>query len=81
MADSDRLTLRQAREQGRLREFVEQAACDDGDIPPDAGKKFDLVLRAAVKRDGADDQTSRSRDAGSLNSKRTRRGKPAVSRR
>lgn len=81
MADDDRLTLRQAREQGRLREFIAQAERDHADAAPASADKFDSVLGAAVKRAGADDRTSRSPARDGSSGKRTRRGTSGASRR
>jgi hypothetical protein len=69
MADGDRLTLRQAREQGRIREFAEQAERDRKDATPISADEFDTVLRSAVKFGKSARRTSDSRARGGSSDK------------
>jgi len=80
MADGDRLTLKQAREQGRLPEFAAQAERDHMDLHPISTGQFDAVLGRIVKSAPAANRTSRSRTGDGSSGSRTRRGKAAASR-
>jgi hypothetical protein len=74
MADGDRLTLRQAREQGRIREFADQAERDHKDVEPISADRFDAVLRRIVKAAPAKRRTSGSPSRDGSSGSRTRRG-------
>jgi len=72
MADGDRLTLRQAREQGRIPEFAAQAERDLKDAAPVSAECFNAIIEAAVKAPRSKDRTSHSRRAGNSTGKQTR---------
>lgn len=71
MAD-DRLTLKQAREQGRIPEFAAQVERDLEDAAPVATEFFDAAIRAAVKAPRSKGRTSRSRRVDGSTGTRTR---------
>ena len=71
---SDRLSLRQAREQGRLNEFAAQAEREHKAAKPISRERFDAILGAAVKSEKAKRRTSGSRARGGSNDTRTQRG-------
>ena len=66
MTDGDRLTLRQAREQGRVDEFVAQAEQDHREAEPISPVILHAVLGAIIKAAPAKHRTSRSRTRGDL---------------
>ena len=68
---ADRLTLRQALEEDRLSDFVDQA--EKRDHEDNAVERFDHIVHvAAPKPAKSAGQTSRSRTGGGSNGKRTR---------
>jgi hypothetical protein len=79
MADGARLTLRQAREQGRLSEFAAQAERDLKDAVPITAEQFDAALGRMLKPATAANRTSRFRTGDGSPGKRTRRGTSASS--
>lgn len=78
MADPDRLTLRQALDEDRLSEFIDQQSPRELDLA--ARAKFKAVLRAAVKPETVAHQTSGSQTADGSTDSKTPRGKAAASR-
>lgn len=72
MADGDRLTLRQAREQGRIDEFAAQAERERAEAVPITAKTFDAVLGRIVKASPARRRTSGSQGRDGLSGRRTR---------
>ena len=73
MANGDRLTLRQAREAGRLIEFVAQAEREQKkNRKPVSLDEYDAILRVAVKSEKAKRRTSGSRARGGSSGKRLR---------
>lgn len=77
---TDRLTLREAREQGRLSDFAEQADREARDTVPVSEEQFDAALGRMLKAAPTAHRTSGSPSRGGSTDNRIRRGKAAASR-